>query len=160
MSSGPRRGVTRGYVGALIMATVIVAVALLVAVWGGLALVLGQDPVTSPSVPRWAAPLVLLVCLGILAWTLWLQALVLLRGRRSPSWGRIVTVGVGVYLVWGLAGILAGMSIAETWLSPFAAALIPIWAVVALLFWAVLARRVYTDRPPPRWPWERAEEGE
>lgn len=160
MSSGPHRGVTRGYVGALIMAAVIVAVALLVAVWGGLALMLGQDPVTSLAVPRWAAPVILIVCLGILAWGLWVQALALLRGRRAPSWGHIITVAVGVYLLWCLAGILAGMNLSETWLSPFAGVLIPIWAIAALLFWAVLARRVYTDRPPPRWPWERAEEGE
>ncbi|WP_244301297.1 hypothetical protein [Leucobacter insecticola] len=49
------------------------------------------------------------------------------------------------------------MRIDETWLSPFAAVLAPIWAVAALLFWAILARRVYTDRPTPKWPWERAE---
>ncbi|MBL3698703.1 hypothetical protein [Leucobacter luti] len=160
MNSGPRRGVTRGYVGALITAAVIVATALLVAAWGGLALLLDTDPVETASVPRWAAPVILLAGLGVLAWSLWRQAITLLRGRRAPSWGSMCTVAIGVYLLWGLAGILAGMSIDETWFSPFAVSLPVIWAVVSVLFWAVLARRVYTDRPPPRWPWERAEEDE
>ena len=160
MSEGPRRGVTRGYVGGLIFATVIVAVALVVAVWGGLTLVPGLEPVTTDGVPRWAAPVVLVLALVALAVSLWNQALTLLRGRRGPSWGAILATAVGAYLLWALGGILAGMSIGETWLSPFAAALIPIWAASCLLFWAVLARRVYTDRPPPQWPWERRGEGE
>ena len=160
MSTGPRRGVTRGYVGALILASVIVAVALLIAAWGGLALALGRDPVSTDDVAVWGAPLVVIAALALLAGALWGEALVLLRGRRSPAWGRVLAVAGGAYLLWGLGGGLAGMRLEDTWLSPFGIALPIIWAVAQLLFWAVLARRVYTDRPPPRWPWERSESDE
>ncbi len=158
MTSGSRRGVTRGYVGGLTAAAAIAATALLIAVWGVLALTLDREPVSSEHVPRWGAPLVLVLALAALAWALWQQALVLLRGRRGPAWGHIVALAGGAYLLWCLGGMLAGMSIDETWVSPFAAALALVWGVVSLLFWAVLARRVYTDRPVPKWPWERREE--
>lgn len=155
MSSGSRREVTRGYVGGLILAAVIVAAALLIATWGLLALALERDPVTSDGVPRWAAPLLLLIVLALLGCTMWQQALVLLRGRKAPAWGLVVAIAGGSYLVWCLGGLLAGLSIDETWVSPFAASLAPVCGVASLLFWAVLARRVYTDRPVPKWPWER-----
>ncbi|MFT4233188.1 MAG: hypothetical protein QM606_10495 [Leucobacter sp.] len=149
---------TRGYVGGLLAAAVIVAAALLIAVWGLLALALQRDPVTSGGVPVWAAPVALAVVLALLGWALWQQALVLLRGRRRPAWSIIVAISFGAYLVWCLIGILAGLSIDETWVSLFAASLVPICAAASLLFWAVLARRLYTDRPVPQWPWERRNE--
>ncbi|MHA3682668.1 hypothetical protein ACXR2W_00185 [Leucobacter sp. HY1908] len=155
-----RRGVTRGYVAALIVATGIVAVALVVAFWGVIALSTGTEPVMTEPVARWAAPVVIMFALALLAGSLWRQALTLLRGQRSPAWGQLVVTSGGTYLVWCLGGVLAGMSIDDTWMSPYAVALSVAWALANLAFWAVLARRVYTDRPPPRWPWERAEEGE
>lgn len=158
MSDGVRRPVTRGYAGALTAAAVIVALSLVVSGWGLLSMALDRDPVTTEGVPRWAAPAIVLVLLAVLAWGLWRQAIVLLRGRRGPAWGIIVSLAVGAYLLWCLLGVLAGLSVDETWVSPFAALLVPIWAVASLLFWAVLMRRVYTDRPPPRWPWERHDE--
>ncbi|WP_024356765.1 hypothetical protein [Leucobacter chironomi] len=160
MTGGSRRGVTRGYVAGLVLAAVIVAAALLIAGWGLLSLAMQREPVSSDGVPRWAAPLLLVLGLALLAAALWQQALVLLRGRRGPAWGVIVVAAGGVYLLWCLGGVLAGLSVDETWVSPFAAALPLIWAVASLLFWAVLARRVYTGRPAPKWPWERAEEDE
>lgn len=160
MTSGSRHGVTRGYVGGLILAAVTVAIALLVATWGVLSLSSGLEPVSSDAVPRWAAPILVVAAVLALGAVLWQQALILLRGQRAPAWGLIIAAALGAYLVWCLGGILAGMSIDETWVSPFAAALIPIWGIAALLFWAVLARRVYTDRATPKWPWERTEEDE
>lgn len=158
MSDGSRHGVTRGYVGSLILAAVIVAVALLVATWGLLSLGMDRDPVSSASVVSWGAPLIICFALAALALALWQQALSLLRGQRGPTWGYIVAVSLGAYLLWCLGGNLSGMSIDDTWVSSFAAAIIPVWGVTCLLFWGVLARRLYTDRPTPKWPWERAEE--
>lgn len=155
MNAAPRRGVTRGYVGALVLACTVLAASLVVAVWGMIALFSGREPITSAGVPRWAAPAVLAVVLGALAWGLWSQALVLLRGRRAPSWTHTIVLAVGSYLLWCLGGIAAGASIEETWLSPFAASLAPICALASFACWAVLMRRVYTDRGVPRWPWER-----
>jgi len=155
MTGGPRRGVTRGYVGGLIVAAAIVATALTVASWGLIALGSGRDPVSSDVSPA-LAPLLLVAALAMLGIALWRQALALLRGRRAVSWGVVISLAGGAYLVW----CLGGLSIDETWVSPFAAVLAPIWAASALLFWSVLARRVYTDRPAPRWPWERDEDGE
>lgn len=159
MTPEPRRGVTRGYVAGLIGAAVIVAAALLVAVWGGLALLLDRDPLQS-GVASWIAPLVVFGALALLAAMLWRHAIALLRGRRQPAWSSLIVAAAGVYLWWGVLGMLSGMTVEETWLSPFAATLPVIWTGTALLFWAVLARRVYTDRPAPRWPWERDEEGD
>ncbi len=155
MNSGSRRDVTRGYVGGLILAAVIVAAALLIATWGLLALTLQRDPVSSDGVPRWVAPILVLVVLALLGGAMWQQALVLLRGRKTPAWGLLVAIAGGAYLLWCLGGALAGLSLDETWVSPFAATLAPVCALAFLLFWAVLARRVYTDRPVPKWPWER-----
>lgn len=161
MTEGAPRGVTRGYVGGLIVASAIVATALVVVGWGLLSLVLSRPPVAHPDVPLWVAPLVVILALAALAWGLWRQALgLLLRGRRAPAWGIVVSLAGGAYLIWCLAGMLAGMGLSDTWTSPFAALLAAIWALVPLLFWGVLARRVYTDRPVPKWPWEREEEGE
>jgi len=157
---GRRRGVTRGYVVGLAGAALIVALALVVAVWGLLGILLGREPVSTRGVPPVAAELVVLLALVLLALGLWQQALVLLRGRSGPPWAHSIVLAAAAYFVWCLGGVLAGMSIGDTWLSPFALGLAVIWSLCSTLFWAVLARRVYTERPVPRWPWERrGEEG-
>lgn len=150
-----RRGVTRGYVVGLAAASVIAALALVVGSWGLIGLLTGREPVTTPGVAPITAEVILLLALLVLAIGLWRQAIVLLRGRRVPPWAHILVLAASAYFIWCLGGILAGMSIDETWVSPFALVLALVWALCSLLFWAVLARRVYTDRPPPRWPWER-----
>lgn len=157
MTGERRRGVTRGYVAALIAASSTVAVALVVASWGIIALSTGGEPVITETVPRWAAPIIVLVCVALLAASLWRQALTLLRGQRAPAWGQVVITAGGSYLVWCLGGTLAGMELTDTWLSPYAVSLSLSWVLANLVFWAVLVRRVFTDKPPPRWPWERAE---
>ena len=158
MSDGVRRGVTRGYVGGLIAATLITAVALLVAGWGGIALAADREPVTRSEIPMPMAPSLIVAALAVLGWLLWRAAIVLLRGRRAPSWDLILIAAGVAYLVWCLGGLLAGMPIGDTWTSPFAGVLALVWALSSLLFWAVLARRVYTDRATPKWPWERHDE--
>lgn len=157
MNEGARRGVTRGYVGGLTAATLITALALIVASWGMLSLVSGRAPIEGVA-PRWVAPLILGVNLGVFAWGLWQQALILLKGRKTPTWAITISLAGGAYLIWCLGGVLAGLTVSDTWTSWFAALLAPIWGLCSLLFWVVLARRVYTDRPPPRWPWERKED--
>lgn len=152
-SRAPRR-VTRGYAAALTFAAIVLSTALVIAVWGVLSAMIGRNPVMS-DVKFWAAPFIVILGLALLAGGLWQQAIVLLRGRRTPAWGIMISLAGGVYLLWCLIGMAFGMDIADTWMSPFAASLAVIWVVASLLFWAVLARRVYTDRPPPRWPWER-----
>lgn len=158
MNDRVRRGVTRGYVGGLLAAMLIAAMALLVAAWGGLTLMLDREPVNESGVPVSAAPLLVLGLLALLGWLLWRGAIVLLRGRKAPSWDLILMAGGLAYLVWCLGGLLCGMPVGDTFASPFAGALAVIWGLVSLLFWIVLARRVYTDRATPRWPWERHED--
>lgn len=160
MPEGARRGVTRGYVLGLLAASLIVAAALVLVGWGGLSLLIGRGPVTTDGVPLWFGVLTIVIAMAMLAAVQWRNAISLLKGRKSPDWGSVVVAAGLAYLIWCLAGVLAGMSIGETWISPFAALLAPIWAIAVLLFWAVLARRVYTDRPAPKWPWERHEEDE
>lgn len=155
MTPEPRHRVTRGYVGMLIFAVVTVAVALTVAGWGLLALGISADPVSTAGRPRWGGPLAIVLALVLLAWTLWRQALAILRGRRAPAWGYWALAGGGAYVLWSLVGSLLGLPSSETWGSPFALILVPIWVVASLGFWALLVRRVFTDRGRPRWPWER-----
>lgn len=155
MTEGSRRGVTRGYVWGLIFATVIVAVALVIATWGLLALATDSQPVTTPGISFVVVPLVVGAALALLVWGLWSQCLTLLRGLRTPPWAHTIGLAAAAFLVWSVGGTLAGLEVTDTWLSPYALGLGLIWGVVSLLCWAVLARRVYTDKPPPQWPWER-----
>ena len=157
MTEGAKRGVTRGYVLGLLGATLVVAAAIVVAVWGLLGMALGREPIETEDVPLWFGIVSIGLGLALLGALLWQQALSLLRGRKTPVGGIMVGAGLGVYLVWGLCGIAAGLSTGETWFSPFAIVLIPIWVIAVTLFWLVLARRIYTDRPTPQWPWERRE---
>lgn len=160
MTEGAKRGVTRGYVLGLLGATLVVTAALVVAAWGLLGMALGREPIETSDVPVWFGVLSIglgLVLLGVL---LWRQALSLLRGNKRPVWGIMLGAAFGIYLLWGLAGVLADLSTEETWFSPFALILMPVWALAVILFWAVLARRIYTDRPTPQWPWERREDRE
>lgn len=151
----PRRGVTRGYVVGLIGAVTLVGCSLVIASWGGITYFTGLRPVETPGISAFAAMGIVLVAVLVLVWGLWLQALLLLRGRREPAWTHALVIAGGAYFIWCLGGILLGLSIAETWVSPFALAITLIWGLCSILFWALLARRVYTDRPPPQWPWER-----
>lgn len=154
------RGVTRGYVLALIVACVTFAMALIVALWGILSVLLERFPVSGVAVAMWVAPVVVIILLGVLAIFCWRAALILLRGRVLPAWGEIFSCASSVYLLWCLLGMLGGMPLEDTWLSPFAAALALVMVVAQLCFWLVLARRRYTLRETPRWPWERAEDDE
>ena len=133
MSTGSRRGVTRGYVWGLICATLVIAVALVVASWGLITLFTDRLPVQTPGVPMTVASILIIVALGLLAWGLWLQALELLRGLRTPPWAHTLTLAGGAYLVWSLGGLLAGLSVDDTWVSPFALTLALVWAVASLL---------------------------
>lgn len=160
MNGGVRRRVTRAYVVALIAATLIFAAALVVVTWGTLGLYLGREPVETVGVALWFGILTIGAGLALLGWLLWHQAVSLLRGNSKPAWRFVIFAMAGSYLIWCLVGTLMGLSINETWLSPFAGVLAPVWGIVTLVFWGVLARRIYTDRPPPRWPWEKREERE
>lgn len=155
MTESHRRGVTRSYVGGLVFAVTIVGFALMLAGWGWIALATDGGPVSTPGISLATAALIVFVCLAFLAWIMWSQSLTLLRGKRLPSWGHILLVGAGGYLLWGLLGTLLGLSITDTWLSLYALTLAMAWVISALLQWSVLARRVYTDRGTPQWPWER-----
>lgn len=154
-SGGARRGVTRGYVYGLIGAAVFLAGSLIVFVWGMLALATDSLPIVTPGVPTPVGLILVVLGLAALGWGMWHQALALLRGRREAHLGLIVAEAFGGYLIWCLGGMLAGLSFSETWLSAYAWLIVPIFAVAAFAFWAVLARRVYTDKSVPRWPWEQ-----
>lgn len=158
MNTPRRRGVTRGYVAGLVGAAVIVGWALMLLAWSALTLFGDLEVVSTPDVNLAFSPLMVLFLLVILAWSLWSQGIVLLRGRQSPAWTHILLVSVGSYLLWCLLGVLVGMSIQDTWISPYAITLALAWALASIVFWALLARRVYTERPTPKWPWERKDD--
>lgn len=156
MNQQPSGKITKGYAFGLISAVVIFVAALLIAGWGLLSLFTEQSPVDS-SVPTFLAPLLIFINLLILWWILWQQTLSLLRSNK-PAWSLLIVAPGVAYLVWSLGGSLAGMSIAETWLSVFAFSFLLIWPAGLLIFWALLLRRLYSSKEAPKWPWERAEE--
>ena len=155
VSSGSGRGVTRGYVFGLVGAAVVGAFALLLALWGLLAWATDREPISTPGVGLGAASVMFVCCLLLLAWGTWAQSILLLRGRRTPSWAHIITVGLGAYLIWCVVGLAFGLHVEDSWASPFAGLIAMVWALAAFTAWAVLVRRVFTDRPVPKWPWEK-----
>lgn len=152
---GPRRRVTRGYVIALIGSAALLALSLIVCGWGLLALYTDTAPVQQPGVPFAVAPLLVAITHALLAWSLWKQAIALLHGRRAPHTGWMLGTAFGAFLLWCVGGNLAGLAVNETWLSVYAWLIVPVFVLTALAFWAVLMRRVYTDRGVPQWPWEK-----
>ena len=155
MNAHHRRGVTRGYVAGLVFAVVIVALALMIVGWSAISLFAHREVVSTPGIAVATVPLTVLALLALLAISLWQQSVMLLRSKRGPAWAHIVLIATGSYLLWCVFGLFAGLSIEDTWISPYALVIALAWAAVSVLCWAVLARRVYTDRPTPQWPWER-----
>lgn len=145
---------TRGYVAGLVFAVVITALTFVIVGWSAISFLAKRETISTPGIGVAFVPLTLLLLLLVLAWSLWVQSLVLLRGKRGPAWDHILLISVGAYLLWCLIGLLAGLSIDDTWVSPYAVAISLIWALSSVICWALLARRVYTDRPTPQWPWE------
>lgn len=143
----------------LIFASALLTVSLIVAFWGLTSLITLKFPVET-QVPRTTAPGIIMVTIGVLAWSMWQQSLNVLRGHVAVPIGRAIGVAVVVYVIWSVLGMLAGMPAAETWLSPFAIELIPIFVLGALCGWWVLLRRVYTNKPTPQWPWEKKDQAE
>lgn len=159
MNQRPPHRVTRGYVLALIAADAIFACSVLIAAWGILALTLDINPVTS-DVPMVAAPVIILIAVALLIWSLWVQALEILRGRRTIQWTQSVILAGASYLVWCLGGLTVGMDVSETWLSPFALVLAIVWGLAPVPVWLILFRRLYSDRGRPLWPWEKKQSDE
>ena len=111
--------------------------------WSLISLASGGGPVSTPGIGFSSAAMPVLLCLGLLAWLLWSQSLLLLRGRRQLSWRHLLVASFGGYLLWGLVGTLLGLSLADTWLSPYVLALAVSWALATVLCWACL---LYTSR--------------
>lgn len=156
MTAAPRRrGITRAAVLAMIAMVAILAVALVVAGWGLLALGSDRLPVETPGVPFAVAPLLVLLGVALLVWIGWRVALDLLRGRTIAPLGAALLAGAGGYLAWAGPGTLLGLGPHDAWLSWFPVVIALAWVSAVLLLWALLFRQVYTDRELPRWPWER-----
>lgn len=158
MTSTPPGKITRGYAFGLISAVCILVAALLIAGWGLLSLFSAGSPVVS-NIPTFVAPLLVMAALVLLVWVMWAQTIALLKGAR-PAWSLMIVVAGAAYLIWALGGTAAGMTVAETWLSPFAAMIFLIWPAGLFIFWSLLLRRLYSSKGPPKWPWEEREEEE
>jgi hypothetical protein len=148
--------VTKAFVLGLAAMATLFGLAVLVAAWGLLALATDTKPVES-QVPFFVAPLILVIALAELYGMLWLIALRALRGNSAPPWGLAFLASAGAVVVWAVIGFLAGFSVAEAFLGFYVLALAASWFLAAMLFWLLLARQVFTDRPTPLWPWERNE---
>jgi len=155
----PRRKVTRAFVLALAAMVSIFGLALLVASWGLSALLFGSKPVAG-DVAFFVAPTIILLALATLFWVLWRVALAVLRGRTALPWGAALIAAVSAYFLWGIIGTLAGFTLSEAWFSIYVLELEVVWLLTVFIFWAVLSRQVFTERPTPKWPWEERERRE
>lgn len=152
----PRRKVTKAFVLGLAAMASLFGLAVMVAAWGLIALATNTKPVES-QVPFFVAPLIVIVAVGELYWMLWMIALRTLRGNCAPPWALAALGSAGSVLIWAIGGSLAGFTLSEALLSLFVLVLALAWFVAAMLFWLLLARQVFTERPTPLWPWERKE---
>lgn len=158
MNKKPAR-VTKNYAVGLVAAVILLVMAILVACWGLLSLFTDTQPVED-SVSFFTAPVLVGVNLVILAVVLWRQTLSLLRGQKA-QWSLALVVPGVVYLVWCLGGLAFGMTINETWISPYAITMAAIWAIGLGIFWGIFLRKLYSSSPEvPKWPWEEREDRE
>lgn len=158
MSQQKPAKITKAYARGLIAAIIIFVVSLQILFWGLISLFLDTSPVTT-DVSNFTAPALIIVLIAFLAWIMWLQTLQLLRGSK-PTWSYAIIVSGVAYLVWSGGGMLAGLSIEETWLSVYAFSLAVIWPIGLILFWLFLYRKLYSGKDVPQWPWEAGDEEE
>lgn len=147
--------VTKAYARGLIGAVAIFAMSLVVVSWGYLSWFLGSDPIES-DVSRVTAPGIVGLCLVMLVIVLWREMISLLRAN-PPSLVLIIVMPAAAYLFWSLLGVAFGLSIEETWLSPYALALAVSWLLAVIIFWWIAMRKLYSGKDRPRWPWEKNE---
>lgn len=152
-----RRGVTRGQTWVILAGVVVAAVATVITSWAFLSLFGDLSPVATAGIAPAIGPGIIVMCAGLLLWVLWGQTLVLLRGDSRVPWGSAVVSAGGSYLVWCMLGMAVGMSVSDTWLSPFAVVLACVWACAVLMGWAVMCSRISAAPGRLVWPWERAE---
>lgn len=152
----PRRKVTRAFVLTLAVFTTVLALSLVIAAWGLEALATGSKPIES-DLPFIVAPIMFLPEIALLFFLLWRVAIAMLRGRSGPPWTYMVLVGLAAYLIWAVLGTVFGFSLRDAWLSVYVLSLVLAWMLGVFIFWVLLARQVFTDRPAPMWPWERKE---
>lgn len=148
--------ITKAYARGLIAFVCVFVVALLVASWGLLGLSISKMPVFS-QVATFTAPLLVAVAVGILAWIMWAQTISILRGNK-PAWSLVIVASGSGYLVWCLGGVLANLTVEETWLSPFVLVIVLVWPIGLMLFWWLILRKLYSGRSTPKWPWEDKDE--
>lgn len=154
-----RRRVTRTFVLTLAAFVTIFALALLVGSWGLLSLALDSKPIES-DIPFQATPLVIAVAVFELFWLLWRFALSILRGSVRGPWLFAVLAGALAYLTFGLLELIVGLNPREAFFTVYPLTLALSWFVAVPVFYALLSRQVFTDRPAPAWPWERRERQE
>lgn len=154
-----RRRVTRAFVLTLAAFVTLFALSVLVAAWGLESLALGTKPVES-DIPFQVAPLIISLAVLELYWLLWRFALSLLRGAARHPWWFACVAGGAAYLTFGVFGLIAGFTPREALVGVYPFTLFLSWFIAVPVFFALLSRQVFTERPAPVWPWERREQAE
>lgn len=159
----------RAYVSVVALFAAVLYLALIVAVFGLIALGANIDVIADPRIGPLVGPVMVGACvitlLILLVWTAVQEP-----PRRHPV-SPVVAVGVGLacFLVYIVAGVVSGavgdprdallyvLFGLEQIGSVFSLSIGVLACVVTLLFQAVLAGR-FRDRGRPRWPWEKDSE--
>jgi len=142
--------------------------ALLVAGFGVLSLLLNRDVISDPNAGPIAGPVMTGVSVAIVLACLLAIALRIPKEKQRVSLQGAFLVGFGAYFFFAVAGgILLGagrgdafgfvISLGTQLLSPFAITAGVLAFVVVLLFMIVIASQV-GDRGRPRWPWEKRDD--
>ncbi|WGD36763.1 hypothetical protein [Lysinibacter sp. HNR] len=142
---------------AALMLTVL-AGALTIATWGFIALFTASDPIETADISLVVGPLSIVLALVVMFLSMFRIGKSLQHGHSRLPWSLILLAGIGAYLVAAIVFFAVGLPPHESFYSAFLLALLPIGWLCALCYWAMVARRIYTDRGRPRWPWENPED--
>jgi len=142
------------YARVLALFALVAALALILAGWGMLSLILDRDVISQPGVPLAAGIIMTAVPLGAMYIVLLVAGPRLARGRPAPAAMIALALALGGIALYGAIGWgVFVLGWADTFFGPFCWWLGIVLAIVWLLYRAMVMHRIHgADRP--RWPWE------
>jgi len=154
----------RRYAAAVAAFATALFVALVIAVFGVVSLLTGEQVIGDPHAGELVGPVAVTAATLLVLGCLLLRALRIPEPRQRVAPLTALAIGVGAYFAYALVGAIAYLMGADPvgaltffgglLIGPYAPAVGAIAFVIALLYMLVLASRV-ADHGRPLWPWEK-----